>query len=390
MISKVVYFLEYPYSARDHARFGIETLLQNGFEVEVWDFVPFLRPTIFEKIHIPDPIEFKGHRQFFSLEEALESIALLNPSSYGVILLVDWHKTIPLFQAFAKIKLKFMFPETNLSPDPVFVAPVLRDRLSRLTWGKLYSRFLRPLSLPPKQLGHPVANAVLASGKKSLTIGLKRFPRYIDASTSIVWAHNLDYDLVLQKHVVLRDVPHKFITFLDQYLPTHPEWTYSNLATPITANEYYPLICAFFDRLERDLGLPVVVAAHPRASYSPELFGNRPIHYGQTAKLVRQSEFVITHSSAAVNFAVLMGKPIMLMTTRTLQRHFLEGDGLALAQWLNKKSIIIDNIDGTVDWAMALTIDENAYRRFREEFLKVNGTPEKPCWQIFADYLKTL
>ena len=41
-IKKVIYIIETRFNKRDYDRFGIEILKKNGFEVEVWDFTPFL------------------------------------------------------------------------------------------------------------------------------------------------------------------------------------------------------------------------------------------------------------------------------------------------------------------------------------------------------------
>jgi len=42
MIKKVIFLVEAPFNQRDFKRFGIETLMQAGFDVWVWDFTPFL------------------------------------------------------------------------------------------------------------------------------------------------------------------------------------------------------------------------------------------------------------------------------------------------------------------------------------------------------------
>ena len=41
-ITKIIFFIEAHFNQRDYNRFGIPVLLENGFEVEVWDFTPFL------------------------------------------------------------------------------------------------------------------------------------------------------------------------------------------------------------------------------------------------------------------------------------------------------------------------------------------------------------
>ena len=74
------------------------------------------------------------------------------------------------------------------------------------------------------------------------------------------------------------------------------------------------------------MGLPVVIAAHPRAGYAqagysgPDYFGGRTLVSGQTLPLIFDSALVLTHYSTAVNFAVMARKPLLLLASDTLVR----------------------------------------------------------------------
>ena len=61
-----------------------------------------------------------------------------------------------------------------------------------------------------------------------------------------------------------------------------------------------------------------------------------------------------------------------------------------MAPVFGKQPIYLDNLPATIDWSAALNVDEAAYRAYQDKFIKQNGSPDKPVWQIFADFLKTL
>jgi len=64
-IMKVIYLVESLFCKRDYERFGIDIMKENGFQVEVWDFTPFLYPGTDRKVEVKDPVPFKGLRTFY-------------------------------------------------------------------------------------------------------------------------------------------------------------------------------------------------------------------------------------------------------------------------------------------------------------------------------------
>ena len=65
-ITKIIYLIGSPFNQRDYERYGVETFIQNGFDVFVWDFTPFLHPQVDRLVIPPDPIEYKNFMRFNS------------------------------------------------------------------------------------------------------------------------------------------------------------------------------------------------------------------------------------------------------------------------------------------------------------------------------------
>lgn len=387
-VTKIIFFIEAPFGVRNYNRYGIEILQKNGFDVEVWDFIPFLHPDVHQKVTVPDPINFAGYRQFLRKQDALEAIAELSPSCFVMCLVAYQYGSWPIYRALSKVKLQRGVVLTNTPPHVSSPGEKLRSVFGRIMQYSpaqlLNAVFSR---IPFQYTGIRPASVLLAGGARSI----QRRHRYpMDGETTILWTHTRDYDLYLSEREKPVQEDANIGVFLDEYLPFHPDYVRTGLPPPSGPDSYFPALRRLFDVLERELQIRIVIAAHPLARYGehPDYFGGRPIVRGKTLELIRKSRFAIAHESTVLNFAVLFEKPLLFITTDEIERDFTEACFIhAMAAWLNKTAI---NADGPLhlDWEKELTIDREAYARYREAHIKKRSSPEKPTWQILADYLK--
>lgn len=112
-----------------------------------------------------------------------------------------------------------------------------------------------------------------------------------------------------------------YFVFIDIYLPFHPDITRAGQKS-ISPEKYYGEITKYLKFVEKEFDKRVIIAAHPKScelgKYLPF-----PIFYGKTAELIKFSDGVFSHHSAALNFAILAKKPIQLIYTND----FLLGKG---------------------------------------------------------------
>jgi hypothetical protein len=380
---EVVFLIETPFNARDYERFGIEILEANGFRTDVWDFTPILVPQA--TIEVPDPIIYSRVRHFRSRAEALSAIKKLPATAFVVCVLGYHYASLPIYRALSRARLRYSLVMTNALPiAPSQGASHSLNRIRKLTPRKLWRSLVLRAPLP--LLAVRPAPVALAGGERS--IGSHRL---ITQGTHIVWAHTLDYDIYLKDSENPAQLDGNMGVFLDEYLPFHPDYIRMEIAPPVESEEYYPRLRRLFDSLENKCRVKIVIAAHPRSRYEdhPDYFGGRTLVRGNTAQLVSQSRFVIAHFSTALNFAVLFNKPVLFVTTDRLSRDELAGPSISvMAGWLGKIPINLDQ-QPTLDWQKELTIDEAAYASYRNAYIKKDDSPERLCWQIFADYLKT-
>jgi hypothetical protein len=378
MIKRIYFFISSPLDSRDTDRFGLEVLQRNGFEVEVWDFTAILNPERFKAYTPPDQSNFNKCRLFSSKEEVLFEIKNLPKGSFVACILNYEYRSYVIFRALSKNRIPYFLYIYNFPSFNVKKKSIIR-RLLNITPSKLATHLFN--AAPLKYLGISPASIVLAVGGDFFV------PKFsMGKETKILWSHIFDYEIYLRvmKQSIKQD--NKMGVFLDQYFPFHPD----AIANPIftAAEEYYPRLCRFFDHLEKNNGVHIVIAAHPRSQYEAKesLFGNRTIMRGKTAELVKESGFVIMHDSASINYAVLFKKPLIFITTDMLQKARM---GLTdfMAGLFNKKVLNIDH-SYELDWDRELIVNNRFYEEYFNRYIKRHGTDDTPAWQVFADYLK--
>lgn len=366
-LKKVVYLMEVPFTARDFTRLGADLYQKAGLEVEVFDLQPLFHP---ECAALPGPEGFDGKRPFSELAPALAALEQLGPETMLVNLLARNRATLPVAKKLRSCKALCVEARTNAVPSAAVGG--FKRRLSRLTFRKLLDALTRALlwSWVAKR-----PDIIIYGGE------IMRPAPY--EAARLVSAHALDYDLFLEKDEPRTEEP--YAVFVDQYLPFHPDFSVLKSRFPVTPERYYPSLRDFFERLEARLGMPVVIAAHPRADYDQDIrhFGNRRVVSGRTLELVRRSSLVLLHYSTALNFAILGNIPMAFLSTDELE---LSAGPIiaAMAAQVGRPVLNADKLPE--DWdAGLLDVDTKAYAEYCRRYIKEPGTPDKPFWRILLD-----
>lgn len=390
-IKKVVFFLQAHFNHRDYDRFGIETLIENGFEVEVWDFTAFIANDEYQKTDPPDPIDWDQYFSFKTKKDALSAISDLGRSVFVIPVIHYNLNTYAIFRLLSKKKI--LFSSSILScvvPNSFSSKERFLNKLRRSRIRNLPDRIFR--RIPFELLGVRAANVIFAPAEKYSISNL-----IVNDKSHVLWLHSLDYDhyLSMKDFPVLQDT--RMGVFVDQYLPFHPDAVYiEGTLVETTSEEYYPPLRNFFDFLEQKFKVRIVIAAHPRSKYEGhhDLFGQREIIRGKTAELIRQSGFVLLHNSIAINYAILFKKPVIFITTDEIDDSFkhpcAEGPSVEwLASFFGKK---VHNVNNKIeiDFAKEMLIDKEAYLSYKNSYIKKENSQERPYWEVVSDYIKTL
>lgn len=397
MIKKIIVLTDYPFNQRDCERFGISSLRNKGFDVEIWDITLCLYKKFSVYNNQEDEKGHEGLKIFREKTELIRAISSLDKNSLINCFVEYSLRTYFLFRTISRNSIKYCVVCMVSIPNPLLEQKSMVERISSRL-GKIdllriddgIRHILNKILLHHYYLfGIAPASIVLLGGEKS-----QEYQAYpMDESTKRLWTHSLDYDIFLRNKTEKNDPSEKFGVFLDEYLPFHPDYIHLGIDLSINSENYYSKICSFFERVESKLNTKIVIAAHPRSNYNslPDFFNGRIVIRSKTAHLVRNSSFVIAHMSTSINFAVLYRRPILFIMTDELQK-MISGKNLiglyinAFSLELGKIPINIDQVS-EIDWNKEMKINEALYLEYEWNYIKKAGTPELPVWDIYSNFI---
>lgn len=376
-----------PLTRRDVARYGVAVFQHRGIAFSVADLTEFLNPRYTRNYTPPDLSDFGATCRIATWPELFRFLAAhrehLLISSFDLRGgKASWIKLLLL-----TLRIRYLTLELNYLPN-LWPRQPLASRLQRLLrskmlWRRIMNRVRnigRPFSTligkcNPPGLGHAVVCGMTAL-RAAERAGYK----------NIIRGHTMDYDIALDIGEPTAQADH--IVFLDEYAPYHPDFLFMDSPGELDPDRYYLEMRDCFDRLEHLTGYRVVIAAHPRAIYEARdpRFGGREISFGQTGKLVASARLVAAHMSTAVNFAVIFERPVLFLTSDSLCAANYGSVIEAHAKSLGLKPVHANSF-GAAEIADNLTARAGPYARYRDEFIKVPGSPELPLWDIVINAL---
>jgi hypothetical protein len=389
-MKRVVYLTDQPFDERNFQRFGIQAWIDRQWNVEVWDLTPWAHPRVWRNF------TERGHRLrkftgYFPLRSKSDLHGRLYGGSPAIQYVVDltgenFHSIQARFALRRSGAIRIVcaagsIPLPDRDPSLGLISKLLKviAKGPRGAWQWLsdlfFSRFVAP-RIP--------AELAVISGTQSM--------RLAGSGSEVIRAHNFDYDIYLELVKSAVASSDQYAVFIDQDYCFHLEFIYQKTSSVVTAERYFPAVCNGLEAISAALDLEVRIAAHPRASYDQtgkeRFFRSFPIEKGRTAELIRGCNAVICHDSTAIQYAVLFGKPVIVVTTDELSRAY-EGTSIEkVAAELGKKPINLDREDlRTVDWRNELKIDFDKYAKYRSKYIKADGSPDLPLWTIVIDYV---
>jgi hypothetical protein len=396
---KLIMIFPYSLTAFDALKFGFDTLLSNGVDLQIFDMSPlvsarndktanFLSADYIKKIHTYAQLE----QEILSQHKAIyiDNINGVNGfqwrgrriyqlfKKYNVEYYIVEVGALPIFSALTaktilnKIKNILNFPR---------LSAYLKWRLGKLTVYYQW-KWLQAYQLPTK---------IFIGTSESRQRYIKKYQ--LQAS-QVVAIHSFDYDRYLS-YVRSAAAPlfpgEKICVFLDQMLATHCDFGKSVSFSPVTAKNYIPALNHFFDLIEKELKLKVVIAASPRADYiSNPIFGARAVVSGKTLELVAESALVLFHSTTAISFATLFDKPILMIKTHEMSRalgyaNFLNN----MAASLHLQPLCIDDSDEIKNFNFsAFETWPRNYDNYKYKYVMTENTDDKTTWEILLETIR--
>lgn len=186
------------------------------------------------------------------------------------------------------------------------------------------------------------------------------------------------------------DSSNKYILFLDEYLPLHPD-TFLLGIKNVSPNDYYPELNKYFDFVEKKYKLPVIIAAHPKALeyHNKNFFDGRQVLFNQTAELTKDALFVLAHDSTSVNYPIYFNKKIHFITSKNIMNDIAEvhWNTLNFAKYLGCNYQYFDDFNDEFNLIEELPIKN--YEQFKLDFHTSPETENKKTVDIFLNFLRS-
>ena len=382
----IVFVTQRPFGKRERARYGVDTFLSNGIRISILDAADIVVPGVEHDRKHYENSDYSGVYIVKTRNDLAASEKLLADASIIFCLMGTGYPTATNLRALRAIS-------RSGTPYAIFFTAPLPMSISgpgagpgRSLWNRFKSVgiFNAVLArLPLRLLGLKPAEFIVTGGYKSH----RRFP-LTDSKTQNIEAHAPDFEIYLAEKKVSAKTT-KTAVYLDTGMGLHSDLLALGKGMVVDPEDFYAKLRFFFDRVEKELDLEVVIASHPRMRYDamPGLFGQRKIFYGKTPQLVHQCSLALGLNSTATNLAVLFRKPVMVLAVKDILTHPLYVSGFEkLAAALGREITLIDD-PLAADLGDALTIDNKAYDKFIADYIKTPESPQSPLPEILVEKL---
>lgn len=367
-----------PFTKRDYERFGI-AILERHFELEVLDCTPWLLP-IAHRTRAASGFQYRAIRMIGSFRE-FESAITGGKGRYALDYVGQFSPSaVLMFEAIRRAGIKLVVVDSGSHPAHATRQGRLDAIIRILRHGGLRLR-INALGVRLMLRVLPVQNPDIA-----LVAGNSwtENPRFANACVQVP-AHSFDYELFLRckNEVPLAATP--YVVYLDERITSHEDNKELGFADPATAGRFYPSLLAFLDKLERRLGLRVVVAGYPGGDLGElgQRMGGREVFIGQTPRLLRDASLVLAHGSTAISHAVISRRPVVILTSCEISRSWYQASIELLRRHLGANIVCIDGPESAwpVDW---FVVNKKAYDKYLRTFIKSADSPDASLWDILA------
>ena len=400
---QIVYLLYGELSKRESEKFGIDYFIGLGYEVQVW----YCYPLIHSKYnHVNNPaidISYKVINSYKILKKLL--IELPTKTIFIDFIVGLTYMTYKEQRIFRLLKIYDRpFIRVSVAPTPTsYDINIQSEKKNSIDISNIVLKFISQIK---RYNVKGIFNVLLArlilkilNHTDYYRLPEKCFSIESDILQTYLLRNNMDINDVVPIHTFDHDnyidyvsnneqITDNICVFIDNMQVGDPYASYLGWKE-IDANNYFKSLNDLFSKVEKELGLKVIIAAHQRSdeiSLGP--IGHRPIIKGKTIELVAKSKLVICHDSTAINFPVLFKKPILLAGTSDMKIFTLYN----MAKTLGIEIIMIDDIKVLEKLDLELFKTPNAnYQEYLHRFIKSKNAPsDKKIWEIIEPEIKNI
>lgn len=385
----IAILLNAPFTEQNYKRTGVPYLKEN-FEVVVLDCNPWVRigysSLRFTKYDYPNVITISSANDLEEVISQIKPAYAIDCTGLGAL--------TPFIQKTLRMHgTKLVVPNTGTLPVPNIG---LRTKDYLIMAVKNPYRFLLKVIA---KLSNYINERRVFEPDVALLAGRKALDSYTTKAKKILWIASNDYytyksvqDKLGHQNMCL-PFQGKYALYIDDCIPLASDYKLLGLTSPVEPDSYYTILRQTFDRMEHITGLQVVVAAHPNGkeiNHYTTLFGGRHVIFDITAELCSQSDLVFSHISTGLSYAVLWKKPIIILTSKSLDKSW---QGAAIRErsiQLNCPLLFMESDDYEYREVCKRSGDVSlaAYKNYIDNFIRSDEVSEVAPWQAFTNFVK--
>jgi len=385
---QVIYLVSYPLGIRDFKRFGIKNWINHGWKVKVFDVTKFLFPGFWKYIDGDKfSVNFEGLTIFQNVNEVLSTLNNLQ-NKVIFIDIIGFSSGEQRIRKAARDHGILVRIKIGSIPEPEYKKKI----------PNLFRLIKNPITLVDKLIYFVKKKIEKIRAERyfpdyCVVGGIKSMSGINNKNTSIIKAHNLGYDLFIKEKQIKLNKKTNSIVFIDGGGAYHADDVRLGLVPSVTADNYYPVINLGLHEIGKSLKLNIKIAAHPKSNFGiMQKKYNHPLFENKTFELIRDADVVVSFSSTALEWAVIMKKPIILVTTDEIQNAFYAKSYAKyidiFATTLGKKVVNLSHLSSVNNWKDYLNIDDEKYEKYIENYVKTKESPKKLVWDIVIEYIE--
>lgn len=374
--SKIIYFRYLPLTQKVYEDSYMQQVENAGLQVEYWDLTSLFFNTTFQQEDSSYLVKTIKFESYSSLKKAIKeqdqtSTLYVSTITYaGNVLRL--YRMLTRYRCTLSVFGKNIFPLTTKKSGWRRMLPISRSTiaifLKKINYIKYYD--------------------IIFQGGNEGWKGIGLVSRKELRKAKIIEVNSDDYDNYLIKKNNQRIIEGNYILFLDEYLPFHPDTMIMGIKN-ILPEEYYPQLNRFFDRVEKQFAMPIVIAAHPKALKYKEnnYFHGRQVYFGQSAGLSRDAHFVLAHDSTSINYPIAFGVKLHLLTSHNIEQgiNCVHQNVMMFANYLQCKWQYMDNEQEAIH--IIDQVNQEAYQNYKYDFQCSKSTENRLSENIFIQFL---
>lgn len=106
-ITKIIILLDLPLDNRLFNVFGVNTLIYNGFDVEIWDLTPFFHKEFQDRIVIDGQVVFEQCKKFDNKRDIALALSKISPNTIVNSFISYQYQTFFIYHLLSKNNVKY-------------------------------------------------------------------------------------------------------------------------------------------------------------------------------------------------------------------------------------------------------------------------------------------